>query len=299
LQKAVEVAPQDASAYAAQGNFFRAQGKNKEAERFYEQALDRDPQAIEPLAGIVEILTTEKQTMKAMARVQAQVAKTPNSDSLYSLLGGLQVQLRDLAGAEASLRKAISINRHNVDAATLLAKVEMARGDRNSALATAYQAIADNSTNPAASFFTGTLEELVGNPKKAEELYRKALALDPNFAPAANNLAYLMLQNGEDSNAALALAQIARQKMPDSASAADTLAWVYYHKGLYGFAADLLREALQKDPDNATYHYHLGMVYQKQKNQLEARKHLQRALQINPNYPAAEEIRSTLNQISS
>jgi tetratricopeptide (TPR) repeat protein len=298
LEKAIEVAPQDMSAYSAMGNFLRGQGKEKEAERYYEQALDRDPEAIEPLAGIVGILTSEKQLTKAMARVQAQATKTPSNDSLYVLLGGLQVENKDLAGAEASLHKAISINRHNVDAVTLLSKVEMARGERNGALGTAYQAIADNPVNPTVSFFTGTLEELVGNPQKAEELYRKALALEPNFAPACNNLAYLMLQNGEDSNAALALAQIARQKMPDSASAADTLAWIYYQKGLYGFAADLLREALQREPNNATYHYHLGMVYHKQNKKLEARKHLQRALQINPSYPAAEQIRSTLNQIS-
>src|SRR5690349_24092970 len=107
-----------------------------------------------------------------------------------------------------------------------------------------------------------------------------------------------MLQNREDPDGALPLAMLAREKIPDSYSSADTRAWVYYHKGLYGFAADLLREALQKNPNNATYHYHLGMVYQKQSNKLEARKHLQRALQINPSYPAAEQIRSTLNQIS-
>lgn len=47
---------------------------------------------------------------------------------------------------------------------------------------------------------------------------------------------------------------------------------------LYGFAADLLREVKQK---------------------IDARKYLQRAPQINPSYPVAEQIRSTLNQISS
>jgi Tfp pilus assembly protein PilF len=40
------------------------------------------------------------------------------------------------------------------------------------------------------------------------------------------------------------------------------------------------------------------MVYQKQNNTAAARKHLQRALQINPNFPAADEIRKNLNQMS-
>jgi tetratricopeptide (TPR) repeat protein len=67
--------------------------------------------------------------------------------------------------------------------------------------------------------------------------------------------------------------------------------------GIYGVAADLLQEALEKAPDNATYHYHIGMVYQKQKNIADARKHLQRALEINPNAPVAGEIRKTLKQM--
>ena len=142
------------------------------------------------------------------------------------------------------------------------------------------------------------MEELYERPQRAEDGYRKALQVQPNNGPAANNLAYLMLQNGQNIDEALTLAQIARQKMPDSPSAADTLAWIYYRKGVYGMAGNLLQEALQKSPDNATYHYHIGMVYQKQHNPEEARKHLQRALQINPNSPAASEIRKTLGQLS-
>jgi len=87
--------------------------------------------------------------------------------------------------------------------------------------------------------------------------------------------------------------------MPDSPSTEDTLAWAYYQKGSYDMAADLLQEAVQKAPNNAAYQYHIGMVYQKQKNTAAARKHLQRALQINPNFPGADEIRETLNRMSS
>jgi tetratricopeptide (TPR) repeat protein len=204
----------------------------------------------------------------------------------------------NLAGAEASLQKAVQLNPNNLDAFMLLSKVEMARGKGDTALATAYKSIEDNPRNVTAYFFAGTMEELRGKPQKAEEAYRKALQIEPNYAPAANNLAYLMLENGENTDMALSLAQIARQRMPDSPSAADTLAWIYFQKGIYGMAAELLQEALQKAPDNATYHYHMGMIYQKQNNLIAARKQLERALQINPNAPAAGEIRKALSQMS-
>jgi tetratricopeptide (TPR) repeat protein len=280
------------------GNFLQRQGKDDAAQRFYEQALARDANYIEPLAEIVTILMREKQNAKALDRVKAQAAKVPTNDAVYALLGGLQVANQDLSAAEESLQKAVKLNPANTDTIVLLSKVEMARGEGDRALATAYQSITDSPQNVAAYFFAGTMEEMSGRPQKAEEVYRKALQINPGYAPAANNLAYLMLQNGENNDMALSLAQIARQKMPESTSAADTLAWAYYQKGLYDFAADLLTDIVQKAPDNATYQYHLGMVCQKQNNRAAAKKHLQRALQINPNYPAAAEIRKALGQIS-
>ena len=294
LKRAIEISPQNALPYVAMGNFLRQEGSNKGAQRYYEEGLDRDPRNIEALAGIVSILDEQRGSAEAIERVEQQLTKTPDSDGAYLLLAGLKMGRKDLPGAQGSLQKAIGINPHNVDALILLSKVQMARGERDSAIATAYQLVASSPQDVHAYFFAGTMEELVGRTQKAEELYRKALQVEPNYAPAANNLAYLMVQRGEDLDSALSLAQIARQKMPDSASAADTLAWVYYHQGLYGFAADLLREALKTAPTNATYHYHLGMVYEKQNKRAAAKTQLELALQINPDYPDALHSRATL-----
>jgi tetratricopeptide (TPR) repeat protein len=287
LKRAMEISPQNASLYVAMGNLLRQEGNNRGAQRSYEEALDRNPRTMEALAGIVSILDGQRRTAEAIDRVEQQLTKTPDNDRAYLLLAGLQTARKDLAGAESSLRNAIRVNPHNVDAWILLSKVQMARGDQNSAIATAYQLVSSSPQDVHSYFFAGTMEELVGRMQKAEELYRQALQIEPNYAPAANNLAYLMVQRGEDLDSALSLAQIARQKMPDSASAADTLAWVYYHKGLYGYAADLLREALQRSPRNATYHYHLGMVYENQNKKPAAKTQMELALQIDPNYKDA------------
>ncbi len=298
LAKAIQIAPQNPVGYSAMGTFLKAQGKNQEAQQYYEKGLELDAGNIESLAGTTSILTQEKQYGKAIERVQAQLLKAPTNDAMYALLGGLQIGNRDMSAAEASLQKAVQLNPSNLDALMLLSKIQMAQGEVDEALATAYKSIQTNPRTVDAYNFAGNMEELRGGSQQAEGLYRKALQVQPNNGPAANNLAYLMLQNGENIDEALSLAQIARQKMPDSPSAADTLAWIYYRKGIYEMAANLLQEALQKSPDNATYHYHIGMVYQKQHNPEAARKHLKRALEINPHAPASDEIRRTLSQLS-
>jgi Tfp pilus assembly protein PilF len=85
--------------------------------------------------------------------------------------------------------------------------------------------------------------------------------------------------------------------MPEISFAADTLAWAYYHKGAYGLAIDTLEEALKKSPRSAIYHYHLGMAYAKAGKPEPARQHLEKALQLDPKLPKAQEIRVTLAQL--
>ena len=131
----------------------------------------------------------------------------------------------------------------------------------------------------------------------AEQLYQKALQVQPNNPLAANNLAYLLIETGGDANNALMLAQAARQALPKNPSVADTLAWVYYHKGVYGSAADLLREAVHAMPDDASFHYHLGMTYTKLDDKPHAREELQHTLKLSPNFEHAQEIKQLLSTL--
>ena len=103
-----------------------------------------------------------------------------------------------------------------------------------------------------------------------------------------------MLQNGENVDVALSLAQTARQVMPNSPSTADTLAWAYYFKGTYSFARDLLEDAVKTEPNSATMQYHLGMVYSKLKDRSNAAIHLKKAASLAPDSPIAKDARTAL-----
>ena len=105
---------------------------------------------------------------------------------------------------------------------------------------------------------------------------------DPQFAPAANNLAYILAEANRDLNDALKFAQAAKAKMPDDPSVMDTLGWVYYRKGIYDSAIAEFRGSLAKAPDNATVGYHLGLAYAKKGETAKARAELERALAVNP-----------------
>jgi len=119
--------------------------------------------------------------------------------------------------------------------------------------------------------------------------YKKALALQPDQPVAANNLAFLMVDSGQNLDVALSLAQVARRGMPTSPNTADTLAWIYYQKGNYASARDLLEEALKTSPNNASIHYHLGMTYKKLSDNADAVTHLKKAATLAPNTQTAKD----------
>jgi tetratricopeptide (TPR) repeat protein len=122
--------------------------------------------------------------------------------------------------------------------------------------------------------------------------------VQPDFAQASNNLAYLMLEHGGNSDVALSLAQTARQKLPDNPSVADTLAWAYYKKGTYNLAINLLEEAVKKVPEDPSFHYHLGLAYQKVDEKAKAKDQLERTLQLSPTFEHAADVRSALANLN-
>lgn len=89
--------------------------------------------------------------------------------------------------------------------------------------------------------------------------------------------------------------------MPDSANSADTLGWAYYKQGVYSGAIDMFQQAIKESKnssvDNPTYHYHLGLAYQKSNKPDLAKKEFEYTLKLNPNYSDADQVRQALSQL--
>jgi Tfp pilus assembly protein PilF len=85
-----------------------------------------------------------------------------------------------------------------------------------------------NPSNAGAMAVKGMIFETQGKVEEAKQIYTQALGADPNNEVAANNLAFILAEQGKDLNTALSWAQMARRKQPENPNAADTLGWVYY-----------------------------------------------------------------------
>ncbi len=93
----------------------------------------------------------------------------------------------------------------------------------------------------------GLMETKLRHPSEAEDHYRTALRLDPNFTPALVNLADLDRMRGQNQE-----------------------------------GADLLRKAMAIDPDNADIRHALGLALVRQHNYADALPELRRAAELAP-----------------
>ncbi|HEX4785298.1 MAG TPA: tetratricopeptide repeat protein [Candidatus Sulfotelmatobacter sp.] len=299
-QQAAQRAPQSPAPLVQLGNIQLAQKHYPEAEKFYQQALNVDPSSTEGLSGLMNTYFIEKQTDKAIAAANAQIAKSPNHSNFYDLLGtALFNGKKDLPGAEAALRKAIQIDKSNVDALEKLGKVQVQAGSADQALALYQQSIKDNPREVTFYILSGELYEAKKDWDQAKSMYQQALTIAPDHPLASNNLAYVMLEQGGNVDVAMNMAQTARRGMPDSPNAADTLGWAYYQKGIYQSAIGQFQEALKLgekrgEPDDAAVHYHLGMAYEKTNQTGLARQQLEKAIKLSPSNEDARKALSDL-----
>ena len=303
-RKAIEIAPQAATGYLQMGALSVLQQKFSQGESWYNQALSRDKNSTEALRGLITIYLSQKQPDKALAAVNQQLSQSPDNSAFYSLLGLVEANKQDSTSAIAAYKKALELDKNNTEASLNLASLQAKSGALDDALATCSNGVQNNPKAFGLYMMMGNMYEKKNDLNKAQSSYEKALQAKPDDPLAANNLAYVLLETNSNPDLALRLAQTARRGQPELSNVADTLGWAFYQKGVYQSAISMFQEAIKlaakhKEPESATYHYHLGLAYARAAQPSLAKQHLERVLKINPNYSDADDVKKQLAQLRS
>lgn len=261
----------------------------------FEEALKRKPTAIEPIIQIAMIKTNEGKSEEARKRVLQQLEQAPQSPFLHNLLGQLWSNDRSFALAEQEYRKAIELDNSVLQSYLNLARTHLQLGKQDDAMREYDLVLAKDPNSVQAHMMLGMIHQSRHEFDKAQSRYEAILKLNPRFAPAANNLAWIMVEQGGNLDVALGHAQTAREANSNDPHIADTLGWLYYKKNAFLLAVNLLKESIEKLPNEPEVFFHYGMAQAKNNNAPEAKKALQTALKLNPSFSGAEEARKTLD----
>ncbi|HEX3356841.1 MAG TPA: tetratricopeptide repeat protein [Tepidisphaeraceae bacterium] len=143
-----------------------------------------------------------------------------------------------------------------------------------------------------------SLDTEAGDLAAAESLYRKAVKLDPHLPDALNNLAYILLERGEDLNEAKDLVSRAIATQPNTAAFHDTLARIDEKLDNRDQSLAEFQEALRLDPANLAAHIGLTRVLSTGGHRDKAQQELQRIdSQLKGTPPTNESTRKELETL--
>ncbi|MDX9787594.1 MAG: tetratricopeptide repeat protein [Desulfobacterales bacterium] len=260
----------------------------------------------------------------AAVLLEGMLKGAPESSDIHYLLGVTQDERQDKTAAIGYLGKVKPSSRFYQNAVVHMAFIFQELGDIPEAIAVikaALSTIAPNSElllyfgsfyeetenydeaeaaflkgleidpdNANIHFRMGVLYDKRGNRKACIEEMKKAIALDPKHAGALNYLGYTYAEMGIELDQAETLALRAMESQPDDGYITDTLGWVYYKKGQFEKAVNVLEAAVSLVPEDPIILEHLGDAYLKVNNKKKAIELYERSLlKENKNQQAIKE----------
>jgi tetratricopeptide (TPR) repeat protein len=283
-----------AAVHVQSGALAAERGDLKTARGAFDQALALEPASLEAFAGLLSVDLRERNADAVRLRLSNRLGQPNASPQLLLIAGRAYASINELASAERVLRQAIEAEPTLLPAYMMLGQIYL----KQRKLAQArqeFESLAARQSRPIGALtMVGMIHYAEGNMRDARKRFEQVLAHDPGAAVAANNLAWIYAQSGENLESALQLAQRATATVPNSAEMLDTLGWVYFKKGQPDLAIPAFSRAVQADGKNPTYHYHLGLAHARSGDAKQARAALERALSLDANFQGAQDARRAL-----
>jgi len=297
IRETQDAFPQVGAVHAQAGLLAMRRGDRAGARAACEKALALDPGLVEPLTALVTLDVSEGRGDRARARIEARLTKTPGDSRVLVLAGRTWGATGDTTKAEEFLRRAIDADASNFDAYAILGQLYVSQRKLDQALAEYDKLAARQPGASGPATMAGMILQAQGKEEDARRRYEGVVEKDPRAAVASNNLAWMYASRGEQLDRALQLAQAAKVALPDNPAVNDTLGFVYIKKQLPSLAIPPLRLAVEKDPGNPAFHYHLGLAHSQAGDKAAARQALERALKLKTDFEGAEDARKVLRSL--
>ena len=290
-------APNAPSPQMQLGRIFMRQGDYAAAERAFQRAIQLTNGAVDAVGALVEVKIAAGKLADARSIVEEHIAKKPKEAWFHIYAARVYKAERDTGKAETALKTALANDADNLAAYLDLTRLYIDQNKLDEVRAQLEAIVARQPKAVWAHTLIGMSLQIQNRLPEAKQRYEKILEIDPEAAIAANNLAVLLADAGENLNRALNLAQTAMRQLPESPEVNDTIATVYMKQGLPSVAIPHLELSVRKDPASPTYQFHLGQAHAQAGQKAQARAAFERALALDPGFDGSQEARRQLSQL--
>ncbi|TAL48658.1 MAG: tetratricopeptide repeat protein [Methylovulum sp.] len=288
----------DAAGYYLSGLAYRAEGKLEQSTLHFEQAVQRQPHAVEPLSQLVKNYLMSKEADKALSKLHDVLEKQPKNFFAYNLLGEVYARGNKYGDAVKAYQQAIVINPAWSVPYRNIALIHILQKHKNDAIDILRKGIDSTAESMELEADLAALYDQDGEHQKVIDLYEDSFRKHPESLNRLNNLASYL---AEHANGAEALARAAKLAGPlaemKDPYMLDTVAWIAYKQGDYEKSRQLLLQAFELNPDIAVSDYHRGMVYFKQGDKGRAQEYLHKAIDKKVDFNGLAEAKETLKAL--
>lgn len=292
LESVTSISPRSSAAMVNLAKVFVAERDNAAALELYEKALAADGRNFDAISGIVNSLIRLQQTANAHSRIESLIGANAGRADVIAALHYMRSTVysaeKNIPSAEKELIAAIELDETYLPAYSAYASLLTGQQRIDEAIAQ-YNKVLEKRTSAQIFTLLGILEDGRGNITAAEAAYRKALEITPESPIAANNLAWLIVDNHGNLDEALYLATMAVGKNPNFPGFYDTLGYVYLKKGLTSPAIEQLKKAVALEEKfaqqngstpNAGYRVRLGAAFAQAGDKASARREVETSLKF-------------------
>ncbi len=285
--------------YYLSGLVHQAEQKLTDSIEEFGKALEKSPDAIQPLSQMVKSYLAQGKAEDALAKLEGTLKNNPENYVAYNLKGEILFGLKRFPEAKGAFAKAIEIKPDWHIPYARLANVHFQEKDIPGAVKAFEQGLKAIPDNPVLATGLAMLYEKENQQDKAIAVYDSLLARHPDSQLAANNLAMLLVDHSEKDETRLqrAATLIEPLKTSDNAAFLDTVGWVQYHQGDFDVAIQNLQKAVDAAPQAPELHYHLGMAYLGKGDTASARNYLKQAVNAKTEFRGLDKAKEALKNL--
>jgi tetratricopeptide (TPR) repeat protein len=247
------------------GNVYREAGRPLLAIETFRKIVDLGgDEAARGYQDVIDSYRDQKQWSEATRTAHEAVKKLPKDKGLKLTLAQ---QMADAGKSDESVQLAKSVLKgdpEDRDSYIMLSQIYMRLKrwkESEEALAQAEKLAVRPEEKEYIRFLQGSIYERQKKFDQAEQSFRQVLQQNPSNSMALNYLGYMLADRNSHLEEALNLVKKALDFDPQNGAYLDSLGWVYFKLGNYDQAEENLRRAADKSPNDATVQDHLGELY--------------------------------------
>ncbi|HVN79972.1 MAG TPA: tetratricopeptide repeat protein [Terriglobia bacterium] len=221
---------------------------------------------------IIDTYRTSRQMDKALATAEASLNEHSGDADMRVLYDDL---LAESGKSDQAIKDLEGLLKNNdEDFKIYYALIQIYQRDKKfeEAEKVAFKAEKDFKSKESFYFTLGSLYERQKEYDKAEETFKKVLALNPKHAPTLNYWGYMLADRGVRLEQSLDLIKRAVDLDPNNGAYLDSLGWAYFKLNQLSEAEKYLKKAQERVRRDPTIHDHLGDLYYQNSQYDEAQK---------------------------